>query len=231
MTAGGEPSRPGPDPRGIPATDLRHPVFARIWPRLRVGMDRGGMAERRRDLLAGLAGRVIEVGAGDGADFAHYPPEVTGVLAVEPEPRLRALARAAARTAPVPVRVTGGIAEALPAAEGSFDAAVASHVLCSVRDEAAAAAELHRVLRPGGRLRFLGHVGAAAPAARAVEWLLDATFWPRLCAGCHLGRTTLDTLRRAGFRLNEGTLVWFHFPEVRIVTPGGRHVLAELRRP
>jgi ubiquinone/menaquinone biosynthesis C-methylase UbiE len=75
------------------------------------------------------------VGAGNGLNFPHYPPEVTGVLAVEPEPHLREIARGNAEHAPVPVEVVDGVAERLPADDASFDAAVASLVLCSVADQ------------------------------------------------------------------------------------------------
>ncbi len=128
---------------------LSHPVFARVYARLSVAMDRAGGAAHRHHLVAGLHGRVIEIGAGNGRNFAHYPPEVTEVLAVEPEPHLRAAAVLAARTAPVPVRVVDGVAEALPGGDGAFDAAVVALVLCTVPDQATALAEVARVLRPG----------------------------------------------------------------------------------
>jgi SAM-dependent methyltransferase len=88
-----------------PSTSKRHPIFARVYARISPAMDAQGALEHRRALLAGLAGRVLEVGAGNGLNFAHYPPAVTEVLAVEPEPYLRGLAQAAAGQAPVPVRV------------------------------------------------------------------------------------------------------------------------------
>jgi SAM-dependent methyltransferase len=117
-------------------------------------MDAQGAAEHRRALLAGLTGPVLEVGAGNGRNFAHYPSTVTDVLAVEPEPYLRGLAQVAAGQAPVPVRVVDGTADALPTPDASMKAAVAALVLCSVPDQARALAELHQVLRPGGELRF-----------------------------------------------------------------------------
>ncbi len=101
------------------------PVFARFYARISPVLDRAGAAAHRRRLLDGLTGAVIETGAGNGLNFRHYPRQVTRVLAVEPEPRLRDLARRAAAAAPVPVEVTDGAAEHLPAADGSFDAAVA----------------------------------------------------------------------------------------------------------
>jgi hypothetical protein len=83
----------------------RHPVFARFYARISPTMDAQGAVEHRRTLLAGLDGQVLEVGAGNGLNFAHYPPAVTEVLAVEPEPYLRGLVEVAARQAPVSVRV------------------------------------------------------------------------------------------------------------------------------
>jgi hypothetical protein len=83
---------------------VRHPLFARCYARVGDLMD-AEIGDHRRRLLAGLTGRVLEVRAGNGLNFPHYPATVTEVLAVEPEPYLRRLAPAAARQAPVPIRV------------------------------------------------------------------------------------------------------------------------------
>src|SRR6185503_8191601 len=98
------------------------------------------------------------IGAGNGINFANYPPEVTEVVAVEPEAYLRDKAMQAAATAPVEVTVLNGLADALPFEDGSIDAAVTSLVLCSVPDQSRALSEIARVLKPGGRLRFYEHV-------------------------------------------------------------------------
>ena len=123
-----------------PSTGKRHPIFARVFARVGPAMDAQGALEHRRALLAGLAGRVLEVGAGSGLNFAHYPPAVTELLAVEPEPYLRALAETAAQQAAIPIRVVDGTADALPGPDAGMDAAVASLVLCSVPDQARALA-------------------------------------------------------------------------------------------
>ncbi|MCM0673397.1 methyltransferase domain-containing protein [Micromonospora phytophila] len=209
---------------------VSHPVFARVYERLSVMMDRAGGAEHRRDLVAGLSGRVIEIGAGNGRTFAHYPPQVTEVVAVEPEPRLRAAALAAAATAPVPVRVVDGVAEALPAGGGEFDAAVTALVLCTVPDQAAALAEIRRVLRPGGQLRFFEHVAADAPGAmRRAQRLADATLWPRLFGGCRTGRDTVTAITGAGFAVDE--LHRFRFPPTGPSSPAASHVRGSATRP
>ena len=142
---------------------VHHPLFARLYERLAPRVEEQGAAEHRRELLAGLKGRVIEVGAGTGLNFTHYPETVDEVVAVEPEAYLRRRAEEAAAAASVTVTVVDGVADRLPAADQSFDAGVASLVLCSVPDQASALAELRRVVRPGGELRFYDHVLANSP--------------------------------------------------------------------
>ena len=165
-------------------------------------MDRHGAAEHRRRLLQGLSGRVVEVGAGDGANFALYPASVTEVVAVEPEPYLRARAEEAAGAVAVPVRVVDGTSTSIPLADASVDAGVASLVLCSVPDQAAALAELRRVIRPGGELRFYEHVIARRPRHAKLFRLADNSgVWPKLGAGCHLSRETDKEIARAGFEI------------------------------
>jgi SAM-dependent methyltransferase len=176
-----------------------HPLFARFLQFSAELSERKGAAEHRRALLAGLRGRVVEVGAGSGVTFRHYPATVEEVIAVEPEPTLRAAARRAASDAPVGVRVVDGLARALPMADGSADAAVVSGVLCSVPDPPAALAELRRVLRPGGELRFYEHVAARRRGGDLLQRAAGATFWPRLFGGCDPHRDTVATIRAAGF--------------------------------
>jgi ubiquinone/menaquinone biosynthesis C-methylase UbiE len=208
---------------------VSHPIFARVYERLSVSMDRAGVAEHRRDLVAGLSGRVIEVGAGNGLQFAHYPPAVTEVVAVEPEPRLRVAAVEAAARAPVPVRVVDGLAEDLPAAEAEFDAAVVGLVLCSVRDQGVALTEIRRVIRPGGELRFFEHVVADQPGRlRRIQRAVDATFWPRLFAGCHTARDTAAAITAAGFTIGE--LRRFRFPPTGPGSPASPLVLGAATR-
>lgn len=204
---------------------LRHPVFARLYPAMSGAMERGGMADRRRALLAGLSGTVVEVGAGDGRNFAHYPDAVTSVLAVEPEPHLRRRAEEAAERASVPIQVCDGLADRLPASTGSVDAVVVSLVLCSVPDQAAALGEVHRVLTSRGELRFLEHVRADGPGLARVQRFLDATVWPHLAGGCHTGRDTIAAIQAAGFTIHD--LERFLFPQAR--TPSSFHALGRAR--
>lgn len=207
------------------ADHVRHPVFARFYDRLSRLEDRQGVAEHRRELLAGLRGRVVEVGAGNGRNFAHYPATVDEVIAVEPEPYLRRLAEREARRASVRVRVVDGVAERLPSPEASVDAVVASLVLCSVPDQQVALREMARVLRAGGELRFYEHVVAHEPRKAAVQSRLDGWhIWPRLFGGCHVARDTPVAIEQAGFVVDECRR--FPFPPGRLSLP---HVLGRAR--
>lgn len=205
---------------------MKRPIFARMYARVRPAMDREGAAAHRQRLLAGAAGRVVEIGAGDGGNFAHYPAEVVSVLAVEPEPYLRAQAIRSAAAAPVPVEVVDGTAEQLPAADGSADVVVASLVLCSVPDQQVALAEVARVLRPGGELRFYEHVAADGGRLETVQKLADATVWSWFAGGCHVHRDTAAAIEAAGFVIEE--LDRFDFPADQ-PNPARPHILGRAR--
>jgi ubiquinone/menaquinone biosynthesis C-methylase UbiE len=179
----------------------RHPLFARMYAST-WGQEPEAQLACRRELLAGIGGRVLEIGAGDGRNFAFYGPGVEEVVAVEPEPYLRRRAQARADGARVPVRVVDAVAEALPLPDASFDAAVASLVLCSVSDQSRALAEVRRVVRAGGELRFYEHVQAEGGALRGFLTVMDrSSIYPRLAGGCHPARDTLRAIRTAGFEI------------------------------
>ncbi|MFJ8543713.1 class I SAM-dependent methyltransferase [Streptomyces sp. NPDC093586] len=188
--------------RAVPPDAVHHPLFARSYARFSTSAEtRMGVSRVRERLLAGLSGRVIEVGAGNGLNFAHYPGTVSEVVAIEPERSLRRLAVDAALRAQVPVDVAPGTAEALPVKSEAFDAAVVSLVLCSVRDVPRALGELRRVLRPGGELRFFEHGRGGGRVMTFTQRALDRTVWPALAGGCHVSRDPVAALRDAGFVL------------------------------
>jgi len=208
-------------------TAEKGPLWARSYVGIARTADDRGAREHRRQLLANLNGRVVEIGAGQGANFAHYPNSVTDVLAIEPEPFLRTLATSVARDAPVPVTVVDGHAERVRAGDASFDAAVVSLVLCSVPEQAAALAEIRRVLKPGAELRFYEHVVSERAIPSAIMRLVDATFWPRVAGGCHCARDTARAIERAGFTVTR--IERFGFRATRF-QPSVPHILGIARR-
>lgn len=211
-----------------PSSPVRHPLFARLNAR----MERTETAEvrdQRRRLLGNLSGRVLELGAGTGVNFQYYPPEVTEVVAVEPEPFLREQAKRAGREADVAVTVLDAVADDLPIDDQSCDAAVACLVLCSVPDQAVALGELCRVVRPGGELRFYEHVLSGKPSIARAQRMVDRLFWPRAFGNCHTARDTAGAVAAAGFVVERSERLWE--PPCALAVPVGTHVLGVARRP
>jgi ubiquinone/menaquinone biosynthesis C-methylase UbiE len=210
----------------VSATEVSNPIFARLFDRF-AATDKGrGEDALRRELLAGLHGSVLEIGAGNGINFEHYPPTVAELVAVEPEPYLRAAAERAAEGAPIAITVTAGLADSLPADDRSFDAVVVAGVLCSVPDQAAALAEFSRVLRPRGELRFYEHVLSRRPWFARFQRAADL-IWPRLMGGCHPNRDTLAAIRVAGFEVERCR--GFGFPGHARVYPVAPRILGSAR--
>jgi ubiquinone/menaquinone biosynthesis C-methylase UbiE len=209
---------------------VEHPIFARMFSALVASPLGRGMEKDRRRLLEGLSGRVIEVGAGSGANFAFYPAEVEEVVAVEPEPYFRAKAAQAAEDAPVKVTVMNGTASMLPVPNASFDAAVTSLVLCSVPSVEGALADLYRVLKPGGAFHFYEHVKAERGVLIGpMQRFVDATFWPRMTGNCHTSRDTVAAIEAAGFAIER--LQRLELKMLGMPTPVTPHAVGVARKP
>lgn len=203
--------------------DVHHPVFARLYPRVDATLAGLGGTDNRAELLRGATGRLLEIGAGHGVNFAYYPRTVTRAIAIEPEPRLRELARQAALRAPVPVEVHAGRAESLRQIEdGSIDVAVTSLVLCSVSSPREVLRELYRVIRPGGELRFYEHIRGTSRGKIRVQRAADL-IWPHVAGGCHVSRPTDRWIEDAGFRIQHER--HFRFPEAARANPASPHVI------
>ena len=209
-------------------TPVHHPLFARLYERMAPAFETKGSGAHRDEMLAGLAGRVVEVGAGTGLNFAHYPPTVSEVIAVEPEPYLRDKATQAATRTTVAVTVVDGVADRLPVDDASCDAGVASLVLCSVPDQATALAELHRVIRPGGELRFYEHIRSESARLARFQRAIDVV-WPHMGGGCHTSRATLDAIEAAGFTVESARR--FTFRPAATCFPVAPHAIGTARRP
>ena len=184
---------------------IDNPFFARCWT-LMSSREPEKVRAWRRENLAGLAGRVLEVGAGTGTNFGLYPDTVTEVLAIEPERRLIEIARRAALSVPIRITLTDSMIEDLDVGE-PFDAVVCSLVLCSVKDQCNVVRLLFSLLRPGGELRYLEHVASSGARGR-VQRIADATVWPRLFGNCHTHRDTESVIADAGFRTETARHEW-----------------------
>ncbi|MEO8701640.1 MAG: methyltransferase domain-containing protein [Kofleriaceae bacterium] len=159
--------------------------------------DAAGLAARRRELVAGITGRVVEIGCGTGAMFRHYDPSAS-IIGIEPDPAFAALARTAAHGR---IEVIEGSGEALPLPDASVDAAVLALVLCSVPSVEAVVREVVRVVKPGGAVRLLEHVRSPKRVAGALMDLVNP-MWLRVNGqGCRLNRDPVPVLERAGIRI------------------------------
>lgn len=201
------------------AETLDNPFFARVWTFMS-NHETSLLREMRRETLAGLTGRVLEVGAGTGTNFEFYPGTVDEVVALEPELTLTGKARAAADDASVSVTVLPATVESMPISE-PFDAAVCSMVLCSVDEPEAVLRKVHSLLKPGGELRYLEHV--ASPGIRGkFQQLADATVWPRFVGNCHTHRDTESAVTAAGFAIDRSRRqaqfpAWVPTPAMEVV--------------
>jgi ubiquinone/menaquinone biosynthesis C-methylase UbiE len=175
-------------------------IFAAGYDRIMAGTEKATLGPRRGTLIPQASGRVLEIGGGTGANLPYYGPAVESLTITEPErPMMRRLegklgehaADAAAVQAP---------AERLPFEDSSFDFAVSTLVLCTVEDQPRALRELHRVLRPGGRLLFIEHVRSDEPRLARWQDRLNG-LQQRIGHGCNCNRTTLDAIAAAGFSI------------------------------
>lgn len=172
----------------------------------------------RRRACAGLSGQVLEIGFGSGLNVAHYPAEVTEVLAVEPADLGWRLAQPRVAQSAVPVRRVGLDGQSLPLPDASADTALSTWTLCTIPDPVAALREVARVLRPGGRLHLVEHGLAPDPAVVRWQHRLQPLQY-RVAGGCHLDRRIDDLLQEAGFGTTTIT---------RSYEPGSPRVLGSL---
>jgi ubiquinone/menaquinone biosynthesis C-methylase UbiE len=188
-------------------------LFALVYdPSLALG-ELFGLRRRRRALLAGARGRVIELGAGTGLNLSHYPDGLEELILVEPDPMMRARLARRVRRSGWPTQVVDAEAERLPFADRSVDTVVATLVLCTVDDPERALAEIARVLRPGGELLFLEHVRARS--SRLARWQDRLSGpWRRFARGCRCNRATVELMRAGGFELDVTEAAWRAMPPI-----------------
>ncbi|MFL5590259.1 MAG: class I SAM-dependent methyltransferase [Ktedonobacteraceae bacterium] len=179
-----------------------HRLFATYYERVsRSRSERNFMEPLRKEIAGQASGVVLEIGAGNGLNFAFYDPGlVERVEAIEPDTAMLRYARARIATAKVPITLTQTPVEVLPFADETFDCAIATLVFCSVSDPAGGLREIWRILKPGGKLLLLEHVRSqGAIAGRIQDILVPVT--TRLAGNCHWNRNTERTVAGAGFEI------------------------------
>ena len=174
-----------------------------VFPRLMNRMMSTEIEARYRPLaLQGARGAVLEIGFGTGLNLPHYPPGVTHITAVEPNPGMRTMAERQIAASRIPVEYRQQDGQRLSAPDASFDSAVSTWTLCSIPDVAQALREVHRVLKPDGEFFFIEH--GLSPDADVRRWQRRLTPLQRkLAAGCHLDRDIRGLIAAAGFELLE----------------------------
>ncbi len=164
-------------------------------------MQQKQMLPYRRRIGAAANGRTLDVGIGSGLSLAFYGADTDQVVGIDPSEELLNFAKERARKVSVPVELRLGSAESLPLEDKSIDTVVTTFTLCSVGDAAAALAEMHRVLKPGGKLLFAEH--GRAPDPEVARWQDRLTpLWSRVAGGCHLNRKTDELILSAGFQID-----------------------------
>lgn len=178
-----------------------HPIFAALYDLIQRPGEKKFFGPHRAYLVGMARGRVLEVGVGTGINFGYYPAE-TEIIGIEPDPHMLRRAQARADRLGRQIKLSPDSAERLPFPDGSFDAAVATLVFCTIPDPGRALSELKRVLRPGGQLRFLEHVRAKAPGWQRFQDYMTPV-WRRFGGGCHPNRDAVSAIERAGFRIED----------------------------
>jgi ubiquinone/menaquinone biosynthesis C-methylase UbiE len=156
----------------------------------------------RQRVCDGLEGEVVEIGFGSGLNIPYYPESVTRVAAVEPADLGWKLAQKRLPTTRVPVERSGLDGQSLPFDDDSFDTALSTWTMCTIPDVERALAEVRRVLKPGGTLRFVEHGLAPDEGVQRWQHRLEPV-QKRVFGGCHLTRAVPDMLTAAGFEIVE----------------------------
>jgi len=175
-------------------------LFAAMYDRMLSSAEKAGLRDRRARLLESARGKVLEIGAGTGANLPLYGANVEALTVTEPEaPMARRLAKRL-REQPRAAELVEASAEQLPLPDGQFDTVVSTLVLCTVPDPSRALREARRVLRPGGQLLFIEHVRSEDP--ELAKWQDRLNGINRVIGhGCNCNRSTLDAIMQAGFTI------------------------------
>jgi ubiquinone/menaquinone biosynthesis C-methylase UbiE len=199
-----------------------HPVVAALYDRMIAAGEKAGLRDMRAGIVSEARGRTLELGAGTGHNLAHYTDAVSELVLTEPDPHMARRLRGKLNEqppAPASFEVVETGAEKLPFEDGSFDTVVATLVLCTIPDPEAAASEIARVLKSGGRLLFLEHVrGESGSATERWQDRLERP-WGWIAAGCHPNRDTEALLERSSLQIERVEHTTMPGPAPPVVRP------------
>jgi ubiquinone/menaquinone biosynthesis C-methylase UbiE len=175
--------------------------FAVLYDTVMGPLEKRWIARIRKKIVSGLEGKVLEIGAGTGANFPYYSKEkVERVVSLEPNPNMLNQAIRRAKEVGLRVEFHQGVAETLPFDDGEFDTVVATLVLCSVSDPQKVFQEMRRVCKKGGKIVLFEHVRTESKSLAALQDVLTPA-WKRLCDGCHLNRDTGRYMKESGIKM------------------------------
>jgi len=167
------------------------------------GCSADAFTRMRRRMVPLAQGVVVEVGFGSGLNLPYYDPDkVTRLVGVDPDETMLSLAKRQSGAVSFAMECLQAGAESMPLADGFADTAVVAYALCTIPEPQTALAEIHRILKPGGRLVFLEHGQAEPGLCRGVQNGLNRV-WGALAGGCHLNRDPVGLVRNAGFDVSE----------------------------
>ena len=179
-------------------------LMAKIYDNLMQDAENKGLRDWRRQLLHNVSGDVLELGCGTGANLEFYPDTVKRIVLIEPSIHMcKKLQAKLSSSKQANIDLLNDNAEKISLPDASFDAVVCTLVLCSVRHLEQTLSEIHRVLRPKGKLFFIEHV-AATDNIKRYKWQCRLAFlWKCIAAGCHITRQTENAIIQAGFKIIE----------------------------
>lgn len=198
----------------------------RVVPRLvELTCGQAGLVRFREAAMAGLTGRVLELGFGSGTNVAHYPEAVAEVLAVEPSDLAWEMSAKRRAASALPIERVGLDGQAIDLDDASCDAALVTFALCTIPDPGRALSEAARIVRPGGRIHLLEH--GIAPDARVARWQrrIDP-IERRIADGCELSRDPVGLLEQGGWRIERMEQRYVRGPK-----PWSYLTIAEALRP
>lgn len=205
-----------------------HKWFAAVYDRQMAFAEKRWLGKIREELVGTATGRVLEIGAGTGANFPYYRGGAE-VIAAEPDPYMLEKAKKRAHETGNRIELRQASAEELPFEDDSFDVVIGTLVLCSVRSPKQALSEIRRVLKRGGEFRSYEHVRYRNPVGAFFQDLVQP-LWSWFGAGCHPNRDTLRSIKAAGFEIVQAE-VKNTFPPVPPMICARPHLKAIVRSP